>query len=174
MGKTLIRGSSVKERLGRMDVDFIDVTLTTDIETHANGDVITLPIEIENAVSVKGGRGIIQSLILTNGDNSLESPAIELMFASETMDVSTTPDEGEAVGIEDADLTKLCGSTTVSNWSLVNTSKAEIATKSNIGLVVKAASTSTSIFVIAICRDASGFRASATTDLKLRLGIIKD
>ena len=48
MGKTLIRGSSVKERLGRMDVDFIDVTLTTDIETHANGDVITLPIEIEN------------------------------------------------------------------------------------------------------------------------------
>ena len=81
MGKTLIRGSSVKERLGRMDVDFIDVTLNTDIETHANGDVITLPIEIENAVSVKGGRGIIQSLILTNGDNSLESPAIELMFA---------------------------------------------------------------------------------------------
>ena len=174
MAKTELHNYSVQEKLNKMDLDLIDVALTTDIETHADCDVITLPIEIENAVAVKGGTAIIQSAILMNTDNSVESPAIELMFASETMDVSSTPDEGEAVGIEDADIPKLCGSTTVSNWSLVNTSKGEVATKSNIGLVVKAAATSTSIFVIAICRAAGGYSAGATDNLKLRLGVVKD
>ena len=141
-------------QLNNMNVKLFDVPLTTDAETHSDNDVITLAIEIPNAVAVKGGSAIIQSAFLING--------------------SATPDEGEAIGVVDAEALKLCGSTTVSNWSLMKTSIAEVAVKSNIGLVVQAKSDSRSIFVFAINRSGADYTPSATDSLHLRLGIVQD
>ena len=64
------------------------------------------------------------------------------------------------------------GAVTVSNWSdLID---AQIGVKDNIGLVVKAANGSKSIYVHAINRSGGNYTPAATTDLKLRIGIVKD
>ena len=172
MAETKLRKYAVIERLGKMDVDLIDVTLTTDAETIADNAAISLSIEIPNAVSVLGGSGIIQSITLLNLDNSVESPAIELVFIEDGTDFSG--DEGAALNISDSGLLKALGSTTVSNWSTYQPSENEMACKNNIGMVVKAPSTSTSIYVMAINRSGGDYTPSATTSLRARIGIVKD
>ena len=172
MAQTNLHNYSVQEKLNKMDVDLIDVTLTTDAEAHANNDVIAQSIEIPNAVAVNGGSAIIQSIMLLDEDD--EGPAVELLFSQ--VNTAITDDEGEAIGnnVDDLDSTfgSFLGATTISNWSdLVD---AQMAVKSNIGLVVKAASDTTSIYVHAVNRSGGTYTPAATTDLKMRIGIVKD
>jgi hypothetical protein len=172
MAETKLRQYAVVEKLNKMDVDLIDVTLTTDAEAHADNDVIAQSIEIPNAVAVKGGSAIIQSIMVLDEDD--EAPTVELLFSQ--VNTAITDDEGEAIGnnVSDLDATfrSFLGAVTVSNYSdLVD---AQIGIKSNIGLVVKAASDSKSIYVHAINRSGGTYTPAATTDLKLRIGIVKD
>ena len=172
MAKTNLHNYSVQEKLNKMDVHLIDVTLTTDVETHSDNDAIALAIEIPNAVAVKGGAAIIQSITLFNLDNSVESPAIELVFIEDETDFSG--DEGSAINVTDTNLLKALGSTTVSNWSTFTPSTNEMASKHNIGMVVKAPSTSTSIYVMAINRSGGDYTPSGNSALRARIGIVKD
>ena len=163
--------TSTNQRLNEMNVDLIDVTLTTDAEAHADNDVIAQSIEIANAVKVKGGTAIIQSIMLLDEDD--EAPTVELLFSQ--VSTAIADDEGSAIGdsVSDLDSTfrSFLGAVTVSNWSdLVDS---QIGVKSNVGLVVKAASTTTSIWVHAINRSGGNYTPAATTDLKLRIGIVQ-
>jgi hypothetical protein len=174
MAQTSLQGATVQEKLNRMDVDLIDVTLTTTAATHADGDVISQQIEIENAVAVAGGSAIIQSIYLQNTDNSVESPALELIFAA--VNTALTSDISDAVEITDGNLVAatILGSSTVTNWSTLLPTGNEFAVKSNIGLVVRAASDSRSIYVHVINRSGTDFTPSGTGKLSGRIGIIKD
>lgn len=159
-------------KLNSMKVDLIDVTLTTDAEAHADGDVIAQQIEIPNAVAVKGGAAIIQSIMLLDEDD--EAPTVELLFSQSN--AAITDDEANSIGASTADLDvtfrSFLGATTVSNWSdLID---AQIGIKTNIGLVIKAASDSTSIYVHAINRSGGNYTPAATTDIRMRIGIVKD
>ena len=172
MAETKIHGYTVQERLGKMDVDLIDVTLTTVAAAIGNNEVISQSIEIENAVAVSGGSGIIQSVMLLDEDD--EAPAIELLFSQVSTAITDAASEviGNSVADLDATFRSFLGATTVSSWSdLVD---AQIGVKSNIGLAIKAASGATSIWVHAINRSGGNYTPAATTDLKLRIGIIKD
>ena len=153
-------------------IDLIDVTLTTDIETHADNDAISLAIEIPNAVASEGGSAIIQSITLFNLDDSVESPAMELVFIEDN--TAFAGDEGNALNVLDANILKALGSTTVSNWTTLQPSDNEMASKQNIGMVVKAPAGSTSIYVMAINRSGANYTPSATTSLRARIGIVKD
>ena len=64
MAETKLHNYSVQEKLNKMDVDLIDVTCTTAAETLADNDAVAVAIEIPNAVAVKGGSAIIQSITL--------------------------------------------------------------------------------------------------------------
>jgi len=172
MARTKLTAYTTSEKLNKMDVDLIDVTLTTDAEAHANNDVIAQSIEIPNAVAVNGGSAIIQSVMLLDEDN--EAPSVELLFSQ--VNTAITDDEGSAIGNSVADLDatfrSFLGATTVSNWSdLVDS---QLGIKTNIGLVVKAASTTKSIWVHAVNRSGGTYTPAATTDLKMRIGIVKD
>jgi hypothetical protein len=168
MAETKIHGYTVQERLGKMDVDLIDVTLTTDAEAHANNDVIAQSIEIPNAVAVNGGGAIIQSIMLLDEDD--EAPAVDLIF--QTDNTALASDEGEAINISDANARDILGFVNVSNYTdLIG---CQVAVKANIGLVVKAASNTTSIYVHAVNRSGGNYTPAATTDLKMRIGIVKD
>ena len=168
MAETGIRKYAVIERLNKMDVDLIDVTLTTDAEAHADNDVIAQSIEIANAVSVTGGSAIIQSIMILDEDD--EAPAIDLVF--QTDNTALASDEGEVVNISDANARDILGFVNVSNYTdLVG---CQVATKANVGLVVKAASDTKSIYVHAINRSGGTYTPAATTDLKMRIGIVKD
>tara|TARA_Y100001963_G_scaffold159398_1_gene262893 strand:- start:1131 stop:1649 length:519 start_codon:yes stop_codon:yes gene_type:complete len=172
MAKTKLQEFTASEKLNKMAVDLIDVTLTTDAEAHADNDVIAQSIEIANAVAVNGGSAIIQSIMLLDEDD--EAPTVELLFSQ--VNTAITDDEGEAIGnsVSDLDATfrSFLGAVTVSNYSdLVDS---QIAVKSNIGLVVKAASDTKSIWVHAVNRSGGTYTPAATTDLKMRIGIVKD
>lgn len=174
MAETRLDAFSPREKLNKMAVDLIDVTLTTTAATHADGDVISQSIEIPNAVAVTGGSAIIQSIYLQNKDDSVESPALELIFAAEN--TAITSDISDAIEITDADLVTAVvqGSVTVSNWSTLKPSSNEFAVKTNIGLVVRAESDSRSIFVHTINRSGGDYTPSSTGKLTARIGIVKD
>ena len=168
MAETKLRQYAVVEKLNKMDVDLIDVTLTTDAEAHADNDVIAQSIEIPNAVAVKGGSAIIQSVMLLDEDD--EAPSVDLIF--QTDNTALASDEGEAINISDANARDILGFVNVSNYTdLIG---CQVAVKTNIGLVVKAASTTKSIWVHAVNRSGGTYTPAATTDLKMRIGIVKD
>jgi len=172
MAETDIHGRTVVEKINSMDVDLIDVTLTTVAAAIADNEVISQSIEIPNAVSVNGGSAIIQSVMLLDEDD--EAPAIELLFSQVNTAISDAASEAIGNSVSDLDSTfrSFLGAVTVSNWSdLID---AQIGVKDNIGLVVKAANGSKSIYVHAINRSGGNYTPAATTDLKLRIGIVKD
>jgi hypothetical protein len=176
MARTSLVGRTAREKLNSMAVDLIDVTLTTTAATHADGDVISQSIEIPNAVAVTGGSAIIQSIYLQNTDDSIESPALELIFAAEN--TAITSDISDAIEVTDSNLVAAVvqGSTTITNWSTLAPSSDpnEFAVKTNIGLVVRAESDSRSIFVHTVNRSGGDFTPSGTGKLTARIGIVKD
>jgi|TARA_R100000084_G_C4644663_1_gene145967 hypothetical protein len=172
MAQTELHKYTVAEKLNKMDVDLIDVTLTTVAAAIGNNEVISQSIEIPNAVAVNGGSAIIQSVMLLDEDD--EAPSIELLFSQVDTAIADAASEaiGNSVGDLDSTFRSFLGAITVSNWSdLVD---AQIGVKDNIGLVIKAASGSQSIYVHAINRSGGNYTPAATTDLKLRIGIVKD
>ena len=172
MAETNLRKYAVIERLGTMDVDLIEIELTTTAATHATGDVIAISEEVANAVAVNGGTAIIQSIALLNTDDTVESPAMDLIFCVDNTAIGVI---GAAVTITDANFINCVqGVVNISNWLTLRPSYNEIATKTNVGLVVKAASDSKSIFVNVINSSGGNYTPSATSDLRLVLGIVKD
>jgi len=172
MAETQLHGNTVQEKLNKMAVDLIDVTLTTDAEAIGNNEVIAQSIEIENAVSVKGGAGILQSVMILDEDD--EAPAVDLLFSQ--VNTSITDDQGEAIGNNIGNLNStfrsFLGFVNVSNYTdLID---GQLAIKSNIGLVIKAASDTKSIWVHCINRSGGNYTPASTPDMKLRFGIVKD
>ena len=70
-----------------MNVELIDVDLTTLAAAIAADEVISQSIEIANAVQEKGGTGIIQSIVLNSDD--AETPAIDLVFSQVSDNISS-------------------------------------------------------------------------------------
>ncbi len=64
MAETKLVNSS-KDKLGRMDVDVIEIT-SASITTNAIGELAILPTEIPFAVAVEGGSCLIQSITAYN------------------------------------------------------------------------------------------------------------
>ena len=82
MAQTNIKKYSTEERLNKMDVDLIDVTVSPDVSnagSPAAGDALWLLTEIPNAVSVEGGTSILQSCcaIIAGGDAAPATTACE-------------------------------------------------------------------------------------------------
>ena len=155
-----------------MDVDLIEIELTTTAATHGTGDVIAISEEIENAVASIGGRAIIQSIALLNTDDTEESPAMDLVFCVDNTALGAI---GSPPSITDANFINCVqGVVNVSNWLTLKATDNEIATKTNVGLVVKAASNSRSIFVNVINSSGADYTPSATSSLRLVIGLIKD
>ena len=172
MARTLLKKYTAAEKLNKMDVDLIDVDLVTATAAIADNQIISDYVEIPNAVSVTGGAAIIQSITLFNLDDSVEAPAMELVFIEDN--TAFASDEGGALNPSDSAILKAIGSTTLSNWSTFTPSTNEMASKQNIGMVVKAPSDSTSIYVMAINRSGGDYTPSSANSLRARIGIVKD
>ena len=171
MAKTELHNYSVQEKLNKVDVDLIDATLTTVAAAVANDEVVSQGIEIENAVAVNGGTAIIQSIVLNSDD--AETPALDLVFSQVQDDISSGL--SATVG-DDEDIDSL-GASVLGHASLNNYTNlvdCVTATKLNVGLIVKAVAGSTSIYVHTINRSGANFTPTATDDLHLRVGVVKD
>jgi len=175
MAKTELHKYTVAEKLNKMDVDLITVTPTVqNSDTDAAGDLLFDSLEIENAVAVSGGSGILQSVnVFHKGDQNV---SFDLLFFQVTKDLGSAGAAltwGGSSETDNAEAAVLLGHVAITDWSdLVDV---QIATKTNIGLVLKAAEGTKSIFCAAVCRGAaSGAHGATSGNILVRLGIVKD
>ena len=174
MAQTEIHKFTVQERLGKMDVDLITVIPTVSTgSTDANADLLFDSLEIENAVAVPGGSSILQSVsVFHKGDQNV---IFDLLFFQVTQDLGTAGAAltwGGSSETTNADNAVLLGHVSITDWSdLVDV---QIATKNNIGLVLKAASGTTSIYCAGVCRGVASGDHTVATNIDIRLGLVKD
>ena len=169
MAKTELHNYTVQEKLNKMDVDLITVTPTIETSTIDAHDVLFNPIEIPNAVAVNDGTSILQSICLIDQtDTSVDAGvAIDLVF---TQDDTVLGSLDAAVSGADSVLDGILGIISITNYAdMIN---GQVATKNNIGLILKGASSSKSVYVGGVVREAGTARAADAIDL--RIGVIKD
>ena len=172
MAQTDLRKRSVQEKLNSMAMDVISIDMLTDAQTIANDTLISQPTEIENAVAVVGGSAIIQSIIISNLDNTVDAGTMDVVFLD--IDQDLAGDEGGAVNISDTYIPNILGTVSVSNWVTFATGGNQVATKTNVGLVVKAASDSRSIYVGLVNRSGADYTPWATSAVGIKIGLVKD
>ena len=178
MAKTELHNYTVQEKLNKMDVDLIDVTVTPD---NANGgamdvgDFMFPMIEIPNAVSVAGGTAILQSCC------AIISPMIAGAFDIVITNDSTTLQHGGGDVVDDDDVASITSAIGIMDgtcgfFSLTNgfdSGVVALADKKNIGMVCKAAPGSTSLYVWGIVKNTGDYTGDVGSTV-LRLGFIKD
>ena len=166
MAITDLNKYSTTERLGKMDVDLIDVDPVCEAASNADGDVIFTFTEIPNAVAVYGGSCLLHSVQLLDDDDN--GGKIDLVFQTDDTTLGTI---GAAVSESDANAGDILGYVQLEtyfdgiNW--------QISSKTNIGLVLKAASGTKSLYVAGVNRNGDAQTATAA-GIHLRIGVIKD
>ena len=166
MAETNLRAYSVDGRLNKMDVDLIDVDPTSEAASNADGDVIFTFTEIPNCVSVEAGSCLLHSVQLLDDDDI--GGKIDLVFQTDSTTLGTI---GAAVSESDANAGDILGFVTLEtyfdgiNW--------QMSSKTNIGLVLKAAASTKSIWVAGVNRN-GGAVTNTANGIHLRIGVIKD
>ena len=169
MAQTELHNYTVQEKLNKMDVDVITLTVASTTNACSDAEVIFSADEIENAVAVNGGTCILQSVGLLDDDDN--GGAIDLVFMDTTglLDASedgTVIDAADGV-IPDA----ILGVVTISSY--FDGVLWQYGHKENIGLALKAASGSRSIYVSGVNRSGGALTWTAS-GIRLKLGIVKD
>ena len=174
MAETNLKKYSVVEKLNKMDVDVISVTPTISSgSTDADADILFDALEIPNAVAVDGGTSLLHSIgVFHKGDQNV---SFDIIFFQVTQDLGTAGAGitwGDSSETTNADNAVILGHTYVSAWTdLVDV---QVATKTNIGLALKAAEGTKSIYCAGICRGVASGDHGAATNIDIRFGIIKD
>ena len=115
---------------------------------------------------------IIEKMISLLDDDDI-GQTIDLVFSSGSGDLDATAAGGTAIDVDDDSSSvpgSILGIVTISNY--FDGINWKIGTKENIGLVLKADSTTRSIYVSAVNRGATSTWTAA--GLHLKLGIVKD
>ena len=166
MAETNITKYRTAERLGKMDVDLIDVTPTCDTSGTDDADVLFDYVEIPNCVSVAQGSCLLHSIQLLDIDDV--GGAIDLVFQTDNTALGTID---AAVSIADADAADILGYVSLSSY--FDGIAWQMSTKTNIGLIMKAASGTSSIYVAGVNRNGASVTHTAS-GIVLRIGVIKD
>ena len=174
MAQTEIGKYSAGEKLNKMDLDVITVTLTTDAETIGDNKVFAQAIEIPFATAENGGSGLIKSITIL--DQTTTAPAMDIVFS--TANTSISQDEGKAVGEDvsdlDSALVNMLGVVKIVAGDYTDLADSSLASKTGIDLGIHSADASTSIYASAINRSGGNYTASATTVLRMKITIQKD
>jgi hypothetical protein len=147
--------------------DVLDVTLSADTSAMADNDVIAAPQEVTGFFRLPGGRGFVQTIRLL--DEDLQTQDIDILFLDATGSIGA---ENAAFAPTDAVARTILGSVSFVAADYITSSNNSMATKSNLGLMLKCASGTTSVWVAAICR--SGTPTYTASGLKLKVGVMWD
>ena len=160
---------SNNKKLNQMKVTMIDVEPTVDTSAYTAGDLMFNPIKIENAVAVKGGSAILQSIAVANDDALTGAFDLVLTASDDAPGTLNNAVSGES-GLSDANADLILGITSVSN--MVDVGGCSVGSKQNIGMVIKAESTTRDVYVWGIAQSTDN--PTAATGYKLRFGIVQD
>ena len=182
MAITKLHNYSVQEKLNKMDVDIIDVTLNLDNENtgaYADGDLLFPVTEIPYAVSVNGGSALLQSvsIIITGSADGSETGNMDLVITSDaTALIKSGPAslvDNEAIAgtctSPSSVMDGICGSFSINN--MLDMGIVSVGSKQNIGMVCKAEAASRSLHVFGIARSTNDYEEGSAI---LRLGFVKD
>lgn len=181
MAETKLDAFSPREKLNKMAVDLIDVTVAADADnqgSQAAGDLLFKVTEIPNAVAVDGGTAILQSCCIIIGSGSSLTGPIDFIITSASTAITEASDgsaseTGDPISSGDNTLAELdgtCGFFGISN--AFDAGVVAIGDKKNIGMVCKAEAGSKSLYVYGIQQSAADYLGSSS--IVLRLGFVKD
>lgn len=143
----------VKEHGGKV----VSITPVMEASATASGDVIAVPIEIESVLREQGGVAKLTSVVVLDGDDQGQN--MDLVFSSEDITLGTL---NAAISVSDADAAKIVGVVPVTDW--IDFINSQIATEENLGIVMKGASGSTSLWLGIVCREGTPtYTASGVT-----------
>ena len=166
MAQTELHKYTVAEKLNKMDVDLIDVSIAVDAD--ASGELLGDTTTIENAVAVNGGSAILQSAVLVS--SKVLTDTVDVVITSDSTSIGTIGATLEGVSTTTAAVADgICGSFSITN--LEDIGVVAVGSKQNIGMVCKAASGSTNLHVWLIARGATDWDVDTVV---LRLGFVKD
>lgn len=173
MAQTDLHGFSLQEKLNKRHLDVITVTATTDAEQINSHKVVAQSIEIPFAFSEAGGTSTIQSIVIMDEGNT--TLACDVLFSA--ISTAISDDEGKSIGEDVGDLDTVLrdaqGHVSIVAGDYTDLVDASLATKSNIQLAVQAAAGSTSLYMHIINRG-NAVTFGATTDVKVKIGVMKD
>ena len=166
MAETKIHGYTVQERLGKMDVDLIDISISVDAD--AAGELLGDTTEIANAVSVPGGSAILQSAVLIS--SKVLTDQVDIVITSDSTSIGTIGATLSGVSTTTSAVADgISGFFSITNLSGIGV--VAMGDKKNIGMVCKAASGTTSLYVWLVARGSTDWDVDSVV---LRLGFIKD
>lgn len=145
--------------------ELVEVTLTLDTLIYAAGDVLSDAAEVIGAVRLKGGRGILESVVVIDEDD--QGAAMDLHFFASNVSLGT---KNAAPNISDADLRQSLGHVEVLTSHYKDLGGGREATIRSVGLFVEAAAGSTSIYVQAIT---AGTPTHSVNGVRLKLGFVQ-
>ena len=181
MAETNLHNYSVQEKLNKMDIDLIDITVKPDFDNGAAmtaGDFMFPAVEIENAVPVNGGTAILQSCcaIIAGGDaDGADTGAFDVVITNDSTTLQhagadiNTDDDMASVTSALAVMDGTCGFLSITN--AFDAGVVAIGDKKNIGMVCKAAAGSKSLFAYGIVQNTADYNEG---DIVLRFGFVKD
>lgn len=145
---------------------FINTALTLDTAIYATGDVLADTQPITGAMRVADKTGVLQSLVITDEDD--QGIAFDLVFLSGNVSIGT---ENAAVSITDINSEQILGILSIAATDFIDLGGCRIATKQNIGIIVKPNAGTSDVYVAAISRGAGTYTA---TGIKIRFGFMQD
>tara|TARA_R100000781_G_C4057016_1_gene119718 strand:- start:8 stop:553 length:546 start_codon:yes stop_codon:yes gene_type:complete len=160
---------SDNNRLNEMKTKVFTITPTTTTAACATGDVVFQADELANFMSEKGGTAIIQSITILDDDD--KGKALDIVFMDTDSLLDATSAGGTAIDAADGTIPdSILGFVNVSNY--FDGIAWKVGQADNIGLAIKSASTTRSVWISAVNRGDSQTWTAA--GLRLKIGYIQD
>jgi hypothetical protein len=144
------------------------ITLSTDTSAYASGDLIADTQQVDAALRVADGKGILQSISII--DEDAQGVALYIIIMKTSTSLGT---ENSAPNITDANLTAgFLGIISVATTDYVTVSGTKVATIRNIGLPIQAVSGTDDIYIAVL--NGTGTPTYTASGLEMVLGIQQD
>lgn len=144
----------------------VEVTFTLDTSAYADGDVLAATQVITEAMRVNGGTGVLQSIIVLDKDD--QGQAMDIVILRTNVGIGT---ENSAVSVTDTNADEILGIVSVATSNYVDLVGSQLATKTNLGIVVDADGAADDLYFAAISRGTGTYTASGVT---AKFGFLQD
>lgn len=142
------------------------LVMSLDTSAYANGDVIAATQELPDAVKMLDGGAMIESLTVIDKDDNGQVFDVWIMDSNVAMGT-----ENSAPNISDANAAYILGKIPVAAADYVDLGGAKVASLRNVGLPIKPADGTSSIYVAIV--NGTGTPTYTAAGLVLRFGIVQ-
>lgn len=146
---------------------YVDVTLSLDTAIYAADDLLANTQTVASALRVNDGTGRLQSILVIDEDDQGAAFDIYLLNANATLGT-----ENAAPSITDANARNILGIVPIATADYKDLGGVRLAFKGNIGMTVKAATGTTTLYVAVV--NGAGTPTYTAAGVRLRLGFIVD